>query len=281
MELDQQTLDILEGLISRGMEFGMHVLGALTILIVGWIIVGWIQRRVIALLQRSQVEPTLQPIIASVVRYTLMIFILVAVLAQFGVQTASIIAALGAAGLAIGLALQGTLQNIAAGLMLLFLRPFKVGDYIDAEGRAGTVGEIGLFVTQMTTLDGVFVSVPNSQLWGSMIHNYSRLPHRRVDVIIGISYEDDIETGQAALINLMGKDSRILSDPAPEALVKELADSSVNLNLRCWCKTEEYWDILFDLTKAAKLTIEAAGLTIPFPQRDVHFVSEPTSPSPS
>jgi small conductance mechanosensitive channel len=240
MELDQQTLDILGGLISRAMEFGMHVLGALTILIVGWIIVGW-------------------PIIASVVRYTLMIFILVAVLAQFGVQTASIIAALGAAGLAIGLALQGTLQNIAAGLMLLFLRPFKVGDYIDAEGRAGTVGEIGLFVTQMTTLDGVFVSVPNSQLWGSMIHNYSRLPHRRVDVIIGISYEDDIETGQAALINLMGKDSRIL----------------------CWCKTEEYWDILFDLTKAAKLTIEAAGLTIPFPQRDVHFVSEPTSPSPS
>jgi small conductance mechanosensitive channel len=272
MELDQQTLTTLEGLIAEGVAFGVDILGALTILVVGWIIVGWIQRRVTVFLGRSKVDQTLQPIIASVVRYILMIFILIAVLAQFGVQTASIIAALGAAGLAIGLALQGTLQNIAAGFMLLFLRPFKVGDYIDAEGRTGTVDEIGLFVTQMTTLEGVFVSVPNSQLWGSMIHNYSRLPNRRVDVVVGIAYGDDIESGQAALMALMGSDPRILGDPASQVLVKELADSSVNLNLRCWCKTEDYWDVLFDLTKAAKLEIDAAGLTIPFPQRDVHLM---------
>lgn len=272
MELDQQTLNTLEGLIDRGVTFGIDIIGALTILIVGWIIVGWIQRRVTILLGRSKVDETLRPIIATVVRYILMIFILIAVLAQFGVQTASIIAALGAAGLAIGLALQGTLQNIAAGFMLLFLRPFKVGDYIDAEGRTGTVDEIGLFVTQMTTLEGVFVSVPNSQLWGSMIHNYSRLPNRRVDVVVGIAYDDDIESGQAALINLMESDPRILDDPAPQVLVKELADSSVNLNLRCWCETDDYWDVLFDLTKSAKLKIDAAGLTIPFPQRDVHLM---------
>jgi len=193
------------------------------------------------------------------------------VLAQFGVQTTSIIAVLGAAGLAIGLAMQGTLQNIAAGVMLLFLRPFRINDYIDAEGIAGTVDEVGLFTTHMHTYDGVYQEVPNSQLWNRTIKNYSRLPTRRLDVIVGIAYSDDMDTAQNVLLNLLREDKRVHTDPEPQVLVSELGDSAVNLNLRCWTNADDYWGLLFDTTKAAKQRLDAAGISIPFPQRDVHL----------
>ncbi|HZD26364.1 MAG TPA: mechanosensitive ion channel family protein, partial [Alphaproteobacteria bacterium] len=167
--------------------------------------------------------------------------------------------------------LQGTLQNIAAGVMLLFLRPFKVGDYIDAEGIAGTVNVIGLFTTDLTTFDGVYRSVPNSNLWNRAILNYSRNPTRRVDVTIGISYSDDAEGALAALLELIRDEPRVLPDPPPQTMVLALADSSVNVNMRCWTKREDYWNLLFDLHRLGKLRLEAAGYTIPFPQRDVHF----------
>jgi small conductance mechanosensitive channel len=259
-------------------QYGLDLLGAVVLLVGGWILASWVKRSMLRMLGRApRIDETLKPFIASVVRYTVLIFVIVAVLAQFGVQTASIIALLGAAGLAVGLALQGTLQNIAAGIMLLFLRPFRVGDYVDAEGLAGTVDEIGLFTTHMHTYDGVYLEVPNAQLWNRAIKNFSRLPTRRLDVVVGISYADDIDKAQAALLDLLRRDERVLADPEPQVLVSALADSSVNLNLRCWTNADNYWALLFDTTKGAKQRLDAEGITIPFPQRDVHLFQEAKS----
>lgn len=253
-------------------QYGLDVLGAVILLIGGWVLAGWASRSVTRMLARTpHLDATLKPIIAQTTRYAILILVVVVVLAQFGVQTASIITVLGAAGLAIGLAMQGTLQNIAAGIMLLFLRPFRVNDYIDAEGIAGTVDQVGLFTTQMHTFDGVYQEVPNSQLWGCTIKNFTRLPTRRLDIVVGISYGDDIDQAQSILLKLLRDDSRVLGEPAPEVLVTELAESSVNLNLRCWTKAGDYWPLLFETTKAAKLRLDAAGISIPFPQRDVHL----------
>ena len=226
-----------------------------------------------------QADATVSRFLASISRYLVLIVVLIAVLAQFGVQTASILAVLGTAGLAIGLALQGTLSNIAAGVMLLFLRPIKVGEYVDAGGIAGTVDEVGLFSTQLTTFDGVYIQVPNGQIWNSAIKNYSRLPTRRVDVPVGVSYGDDIEKALGVLLSHLQNEPRVLAEPAPEVMVLALADSSVNLNMRCWTNASDYWALRFDLTKAAKELVEGAGCTIPYPQRDVHVIAAPaTSP---
>ncbi len=265
-------LELFDKVGGLAIQYGLDVLGAVILLIGGWVVAGWAARSVTRLLSRTpHLDPTLKPIVAQVVRYAILILVLVAVLAQFGVQTASIIAVLGAAGLAIGLSMQGTLQNIAAGVMLLFLRPFRVNDYIDAEGIAGTVDEVGLFTTRMHTFDGVYQEVPNSQLWNRTIQNFSRLPTRRLDIVVGIDYGDDIDTAQTVLLDMLRDDDRVLDDPEPQVLVKELGDSSVNLNLRCWTKAENYWALLFDTTKTAKQRLDAAGISIPFPQRDVHF----------
>ena len=272
MEQQEQVMDLLNQAVDLGIQYGLDILGALILLVGGWIVAGWAQRSVLKVLRRTpRVDDTLRPVISSVVRYLVLVFVLVAVLAQFGVQTASIIAVVGAAGLAIGLALQGTLQNIAAGIMLLFLRPFKVGDYIDAEGLAGTVNEIGLFTSHMHTFDGLYLEVPNAQLWNRAITNYSRLPTRLLNIIIGIGYGDDIDKAQAALLDVMQKDARVLDDPEPQVMVKELGDSAVNLNLRCWTKADDYWALHFDTKKAAKQRLDAEGISIPFPQRDVHL----------
>ncbi|MCH8810101.1 MAG: mechanosensitive ion channel, partial [Proteobacteria bacterium] len=174
----------------------------------------------------------------------------------------------------IGLALQGTLQNIAAGIMLLFLRPFRVGDYIDAEGLAGTIEEIGLFTTQMRTYDGIYFEVPNAKIWNRAITNYSRVEARRLDLVVGIGYQDDIDKALAAMMDLLVKDERVNDDPEPQVMVKELGDSAVNLNLRCWIAPGDYWGLRFDLTKAIKQRLDAEGITIPFPQRDVHLFQD-------
>ena len=196
---------------------------------------------------------------------------MVAVLGQLGIQTTSILAALGAAGLAIGLAMQGTLSNIAAGLMLLWLRPFRVGDYIDTGSVAGTVQEVGLFATEMHSLDGIFQFVPNSELWNKRIINYSRLPTRLVDLTFRVAYEDDLARGQQVLLALAGDDDRVNSDPAPAVFVDKLGDSAVELRLRVWGSTSNYWPLRWALTERGKAALEAAGLSIPFPQRDLHI----------
>jgi small conductance mechanosensitive channel len=271
--------EYLQNMIEHLAEYGLEMVAAIATLLIGWWFSGRAHDLVLRALNRMpRVDDTLKPFLSSVVRYFIIIITLVAVLAKFGVQTTSIIAVLGAAGLAIGLALQGTLQNIAAGIMLLLLRPFRVGDYIDAEGIAGTVNEIGLFTTDMTTYDGIYRSVPNSELWNRNILNYSRNPTRRLDLPVGISYEDDVEQAMALLLEHLVQDERVLPDPEPQVLVTGLGDSSVDLTLRCWANRPDFWSLRFDLNRNVKLWLDAAGISIPFPQRDVHLYQVSSTP---
>jgi small conductance mechanosensitive channel len=248
------------------------LIGALLILIAGWWLANYTFRGMTRLLARqNRIDPTLRGVIASLVRYGILILVVVAVLDQLGVQTTSVLAALGAAGLAIGLAMQGTLSNIAAGLMLLWLRPFNVGDYIDTGSVAGTVKELGLFATELHTWDGVYLFVPNAELWNKRIINYTRLPTRMVDLKFGVSYEDDLAKGQDVLLTMAREDARTRKEPEPQVFVDELGDSAVVLRLRLWTANDDYWPLLRTLTGRGKLALEAAGLSIPFPQRDVHL----------
>jgi small conductance mechanosensitive channel len=249
-----------------------RVVGALLLLVVGWLVANRANHGIRQLLARQdRIDPTLSGLIASLVRYTILIVILVAVLGQLGIQTTSILAALGAAGLAVGLALQGTLSNIAAGMMLLWLRPFKVGDYIDSGSVAGTVVELGLFASELHSWDGIYQFVPNSELWNKRIINYSRLPTRLIDLAFSVSYDDDLAKGQKVLRKLAGDDERVASDPAPQTFVDELGDSAVVLRLRVWAPNSDYWTLRRALTERGKTALEAAGLSIPFPQRDLHI----------
>jgi small conductance mechanosensitive channel len=252
--------------------YALEVLGAILLLIGGWIVANWARRIVKRGLDGvTGLEDTIKPFISSGVRYAVLIFALFAVLAQFGVQTASIITVLATAGLAVGLALQGTLSNVASGMMLLFIRPLKAGEYIDAGGVSGTVTEVGLFVTTLTNFDGIYVAVPNSQLWGTAITNYSRLPTRMINLTVGIGYEDDIDRAQTVLRELVERDERVLGDPPLNIFVATLNSSSVDITVRCWLKREDYWDCLRQLTKDIKLSFDAASISIPYPQTDVHL----------
>lgn len=263
-------------LVDQGLEIGLSIISAVLILIIGWILARWADRSVRRTLKRiPRIDGMLIPLAATLAKYGILIITLIAVLGQFGVQTASIIAVLGAAGLAIGLALQGTLQNIAAGIMLLALRPFRSGDFVEAGSVSGTVEEVNLFTTHLTTFDGVYLSVPNSQLWTSAIKNYSRNGTRRIDIEVGISYSDDMDAAMRALSDLMNGDDRILKNPAPQTMIQTLGDSHVGVNLRCWASTADYWAVFWDLNRQSRLAVEAAGCTIPFPQRDVTLSLSP------
>ena len=277
--MDQGVVSLANQLIIYITGYALDIVGALLLLIGGWIVAGWVQKHTGKVLQRiERVDATLRSFVTNLVRYAILMLVIIAVLAQFGVQTTSIIAVLGAAGLAVGLALQGTLSNIAAGVLLLFLRPFKVDEYIDAGGIAGTVRDVGLFTTELQTFDGIFMMVPNSQLASAAIKNYSRLPTRRLDLAVGISYSDNMNKAMKVLNDILESDERILDNPAHEVLVKELADSSVNINLRCWTNRENYWSLLFDLTKQTKEQLDNHGISIPFPQRDIHLYHMETQP---
>lgn len=255
-------------------EYGVNLIAAALILIIGWVAAGWAKRLVLKRLDKQLgLDATVKPIMANLIRYTILILVIAAVLARFGVQTASIIAIIGAAGLAVGLALQGTLANLAASVMLLFLRPFKIGDSINAGGVAGTVVEIGLFLSQLRTPDGIYIAVPNSQLWGCAITNYSRLPTRRIDLPVGIGYGDDIDHALQVLTKILTDDARVLGDPAPEVMVSSLGDSAVVLKMRCWVNRDDYWGVLFDMTKSVKLSLDDAGISIPYPQRGINVIS--------
>jgi small conductance mechanosensitive channel len=253
--------------------YGLSVLGAIAMLVVGLVAAGWAQRATDRALTRfPRFDRTLRSFFASIARYLVIIVTVLAVLGQFGVQTASLIAVLGATGLAIGLALQGTLSNVAAGVMLLIFRPFKVGDYIDAGGQAGTVDSLTLFVTEMNTPDNIRIIVPNGQVWGSAIKNFSTNSKRRLDLVIGIAYKDDINKAIAAIRSVVEAESRADADPAPLIAVSELSDSSVDLLVRVWCNAGDFFPLRFALTKAIKERLDADDITIPFPQREVHLV---------
>ena len=226
-------------------------------------------RKQMSTLQR--VDKTLAPILASIIRYAGFILTLVVALGQFGVQTTSIIAVLGAAGLAIGLALQGTLSNVASGIMLLLLRPFSVGDWIETNSISGTVREIGLFATQIDTFDNIYITVPNSSIWSATIINNSRHQIRRMDLDIGIGYNSDLNKVEKALITLT-KDKRILSDPEPQFLVVDYADSAILVRLRLYAQYEEFFALNWDLKRRLKPLLDAHNIEIPFPQRVIHHL---------
>jgi small conductance mechanosensitive channel len=256
-------------------EYGMDVIGAIAILIIGWIASKWAHGAVSKALNRSdKVDAMLTGFFASLAKYLVLIFTGLMVLSQFGVQTASLIAVLGAAGLAIGLALQGTLSNVAAGVMILIFRPFKIGDYVEVAGQAGTVKAVTLFISELSTPDNVQIIVPNSQVWGSSVVNYSFHDTRRVDLALGISYEDNIEMAVAAINQTIGADDRVLKDPEPMVAVSELADSSVNFVIRVWCDAADYWALKFDMTRALKEKMDSEGISIPYPQQTVHMIQQ-------
>ena len=253
--------------------YSFSIVGAIILLIAGYIVAGVAERWAYAGLGKFRgFDETLRKFFSKAARYAILILVGITVLAQFGVQTASIIAALGAAGLAIGLALQGTLQNIAAGIMLLVLKPFRVGEYVEAGDVAGTIEEIGLFATQVKRIDGLFILAPNSELWNTPVTNYTRNPLRRYDLTIGIGYGDDIDLAQETLAGLAEGDARVLEDPAPATFVIELGDSAVGITLRYWTATPDWWQTRLDLTKAAKQAFDQKGISIPFPQQDVHYI---------
>ncbi|GAB4224938.1 MAG: small-conductance mechanosensitive channel MscS [Kiloniellaceae bacterium] len=270
--MEQSVEEVWALVVGLVTSYGLSVIGAIVILIVGFMVAGWVRKSVSKALSRvKKVDETLRAFFSSLAYYAIVVFTVIAVLAQFGVQTTSFIAVLGAAGLAIGLALQGTLSNVAAGVMLLLFRPFKVGDYIEGGGLAGTVKSITLFVTELATPDNVQIIAPNSELWGSAIKNYSFHPTRRVDIVIGIAYEDDIDKALTAIVDEAKKDSRVLADPEPMAAVTDLGDNSVNFTVRVWCNAADYWGLKFDLTKKLKNRMDAEEISIPYPQRTVHM----------
>lgn len=251
-----------------------QLISAVLVLIIGLWFARFAKRAVLRIMERhGQVDLTLRVVIASIVYYAVITVVIIAFLSQLGIQTTSILAALGAAGLAVGLALQGTLSNVAAGFMLLWLRPFKIGDYIDADGIAGTVKRIGLFSTELHSWDGIFQFVPNAELWNKRVTNYTRLPTRLLEIKFGIAYDDDLTKAKKVLQDLVQADERILDDPAPQILTYELGDSAVVIAVRSWTKTSDYWAARWAVTEAGKQKLEAAGISIPFPQRDIHIIN--------
>ncbi|WP_227711998.1 mechanosensitive ion channel family protein [Sneathiella sp. P13V-1] len=257
-ELAQQLMTVLT-------TYGLDVVGAIIILIIGNIISKIIPNSLTKMLNKRGVDVTVVNFLGSLTKMTILIITLLLVLAQFGVQTASLIAVLGAAGLAIGLALQGTLSNVAGGVMLLFFRPIRVGDFVEVAGHAGTVKAVNLFTTEMATGDNIQIILPNATVWGSAIKNFSFHDTRRVDFLMGISYNDDINKAMEVLRRLVEADERSLKDPAPVVVVSELGDSSVNITVRVWCKSGDYWGVKFDLTKAFKEEFDKEKISIPYP----------------
>lgn len=259
----------------------LNVVIALAVLIAGYLLSGFVARRLRTVLPNAKtIDTTIAPLLAQIARYAILVVTLVIVLSQFGVDTTSMLAVLGAAGLAVALALQGTLSNMAAGVMMIWLRPFNVGEYIDADGVAGTVTEIGLFATRLRSYDGIFVFAPNSKLWEAKVINYTRESTRMVETKVGISYGASIAEAREALLKV-SKDKRVLSDPAPFVFVDSLGDSAVVLCLRSWVRGSEWWQSNVDFREAAKIELDQAGVEIPFNQLDLYVREMPAPKGPA
>jgi small conductance mechanosensitive channel len=269
--MDSTVDQVVQNAVTLVSTWGLRVAGALAVLVLGRFACGAARKAVRRGLESRGVDASLVPFISNLVYFVLLATVVIAVLGLFGIETTSLVAVLGTAGLAIGLALQGTLGNFSSGVMLLLFRPFRVGDYIEAAGVSGTVSEIGVFSTTLNTPDNVRIIIPNSGIFGATIKNFSANDTRRNDIVLGISYDDDITNAIAVVNAVLGKDSRVLSDPEPTVAVSELADSSVNLVVRPWCRKEDYWGLRFDLIRKFKEDLEQGGCSIPYPQRDVHL----------
>jgi len=269
MEKFQAILEkVYELLVTYGMKFVM----AIVVLVVGLLVIKWITKAVVRLMKKGNVNESLIPFLKSLLNIALKLMLVISVMGMVGIQMTSFIAVLGAAGLAVGLALQGTLQNFAGGVMILLFKPYEVGHFIEAQGFMGTVKEIQIFTTVLTTPDNRKVIIPNSPLATGSITNFSAMPTRRIDFSFGIGYGDDIDAAKKILQKMADKDERVLKDENPPVvMVEALADSSVNLKLRTWVKSEDYWDLFFDITENVKKQFDGAGISIPFPQQDVHL----------
>ena len=252
-------------------EYGMNILGALVIFIIGRMAIGILLSITKKVINKSFKDETLTKFVANLTKMILLTILVIVVLNQLGIQTTSFIAILGAAGLAIGLALQSSLSNFASGVMLIIFKPFKAGDFVEAGGTSGSVESVGVFVTTLKTPDNKIIVVPNGTITNNNITNYSAEDTRRVDFVFGIGYGDDIKKAKNILERIVAEDIRVLKDPAPVVAVSELADSSVNFVVRPWVKTADYWAVYFDITEKVKLTFDNEGISIPFPQQDVHM----------
>ncbi len=272
MEIDIQQLATKAQALAT--DFGVDLIAAIAIFIIGRWIANLVTRAIRRLMERAEVEPTLVKFLTNIIKTLLLLFVILAAISQLGVQTTSLIAVLGAAGLAVGLALQGSLSNFAAGVLIIIFRPYKVGDYIEAAGTAGTVDEVQIFTTVLKTPDNKKIIVPNSQITGDTITNYSAHETRRVDFTFGIGYGDDIDKAKKIIEDVLTGDERVLKDPAPQIVVAELGDSSVNIVARPWAAASDYWGLKFDVTETVKKRFDAEGISIPFPQRDVHIYHE-------
>lgn len=269
--------EILTTVQTTGVDFGINLITALIIFYVGKWVVSIVVRAIRKVMQKAEIDMTLETFIANLVRMVLLLFVVIAAINQLGIQTASLIAVLGAAGLAVGLALQGSLSNFAAGVLIVLFRPYKVGDWIEGAGISGSVESVQILTTILKTGDNKRVIVPNSQIMGSTITNYSANETRRIDLVVGVSYDDDLDKVRSEIQTVVAADSRVLSDPACTIAVSELGDSSVNFVVRPWVATADYWTARFELTEAIKKAFDKAGISIPYPQQDVHIHNAPAT----
>jgi small conductance mechanosensitive channel len=254
--------------------YGLKIIAALVIVVVGRWVARFASRVIEKALVKAKVEPALAKFLRSLCYFLILAFVVIAAIDKIGIQTTSLVAVIGAAGLAIGFALQGSLSNFAAGVMILIFKPFKTGDFVEVAGVSGSVREVRIFNTILDHPDNRRLIIPNSQITADKITNFTAVEKRRVDMTFGISYDDDMKKAKDVLMALIKSDPRVLKDPEPVVAVSELGDSSVNLVVRPWAKPSDYWGVFFDTMEKGKVELEKAGLTIPFPQRDVHLFQE-------
>ncbi|MFT5335152.1 MAG: small conductance mechanosensitive channel [Halioglobus sp.] len=266
-----ENLDVSQLLTEYAIPWGIKIVFALIIFTVGRIAVGIVTSIVGKLMKKREMDVMLARFLTSILRWVLLLFVVIAALSQLGIDTTSLIALLGAAGLAIGLSLQSSLSNFAAGVMIIVFRPFNKGDFVEVSGASGVIDNINIFTTTMTTTDNKEVIIPNGAILQSNITNYSARDTRRVDMVFGISYDDDLRKAKQILQDIIAADDRVLAEPAPVIALSELADSSVNFIVRPWAKSEDYWAVKWDTTETVKLKFDEAGISIPYPQMDVHM----------
>ena len=266
--------DMINRLIEWGSTFGIKLIAALAILIVGRIVVKGIRKLILKVMDKRKVDNTISSFFSSLAYYTLWVFVILAALSQLGIQTTSFMAIIGAAGLAIGLALQGSLSNFASGFLIILFRPFKLGDFIEAGGVSGSVSKISVFTTEINSVDNKKIIVPNSQIMNGTIINYTAEKTRRVDLTFGVGYESDIGKVKEILNKIIKEHKLILKDPESFVRLGNLGDSSIDFTVRVWTKTEDYWTVYFDLTEKAKQEFDKNEISIPFPQMDIHMIKE-------
>ena len=269
----QEYLDIAYGYLTT---YGLRIIAAVLIFLIGRWVAKIVARLIERFMLRAKIDATLTSFVKNLAYFALLTFVIIAAVDKLGVKTTSLVAIIGAAGLAVGLALQGSLSNLGAGVLLILFKPFKVGDFVEAGGTMGTVEKIQIFNTILAHPDNRRIIVPNSAIIADKITNFSDIDKRRIDMVFGISYDDNIKTAKEVLERLVASDSRILKEPATVIAVSELGDSSVNFAVRPWVNTSDYWDVYFDTNKRIKEALDAAGVSIPCPQRDVHLYNETT-----